>query len=161
MLLPISIAFLAFISFARLAMNWDCSQATIMTLEEWSMVFWKLDCKTQCHFSSGVCFFCCLKKKKSKLSSYDLKSSPLWDLSELDAPSRSDWGHTASAGPSHSDFWWCSFWKIFFPLRVNRQWDTITKNMTTDKLPFPFDQSINYLRGVHILPTSTDPDCWL
>lgn len=57
MLLPISIAFLAFISFARLAMNWDCSQATIMTLEECSMVLWKWDCKTQCYSSSCVLFF--------------------------------------------------------------------------------------------------------
>lgn len=38
---PISITFLAFINFARLAMNWDCSQATIIALEECSMVLWK------------------------------------------------------------------------------------------------------------------------
>lgn len=51
-LLPISITFLAFMSFARLAINWDCSQATIMALEESSMVFWRRDCKREHRWSS-------------------------------------------------------------------------------------------------------------
>lgn len=40
-LLPTSIAFLAFISFARLAISCACSQATIMIFQESSIVLWK------------------------------------------------------------------------------------------------------------------------
>lgn len=39
--LPISNAFLVLISFARLAMNCDCSLATIMQFQECSIVLWK------------------------------------------------------------------------------------------------------------------------
>lgn len=56
-LLPISITFVAFISFARLAINWDCSQATIMALEECSMVLWRRDCETEHRWADFFFFF--------------------------------------------------------------------------------------------------------
>lgn len=124
-LLPISITFVAFISFARLAINWDCSQATIMALEECSMVLWRRDCETEHRWAD---FFFFLDQSRAVLQ--DLESSPVWGLWGLDAPSRSEWGRTASAGRSHGDFWWCSFWKVSFSLRANMKQDanTITKN---------------------------------
>lgn len=46
--LPISMAFLVLISFARLAINCDCSQATIILFHEWSIVAWKQWAETSC-----------------------------------------------------------------------------------------------------------------
>lgn len=132
--LPISNAFLAFISFARLAMSCDCSHATIMMFQESSIVLWKQWAETSWISLTNY----------TTITSYDIErlivpdhssipdtktSLPVWGFSGPDAPSWNDWGHTASEGClfPHSDFWRCSFWKISFCLRVNMNRKTIIR----------------------------------
>lgn len=132
--LPISNAFLAFISFARLAMSCDCSHATIMMFQESSIVLWKQWAETSWISLTNY----------TTITSYDIErlivpdhssipdtktSLPVWGFSGPDAPSWNDWGHTASEGClfPHSDFWRCSFWKISFSLRVNMNRKTIIR----------------------------------
>lgn len=104
--LPISIAFLAFISLARLAMNCACSQATIMAFQECSIVLWKQ--WVEMTLWNVITFYdieWLIVPEHSSIP--DTKPSlPIWGFSGLDAPSWSDWGHTATVGClfPHSDF---------------------------------------------------------
>lgn len=127
--LPISIAFLAFISLARLAMNCACSQATIMAFQECSIVLWKQWVEmTSWNVITSYDIEWLIVPEHSSIP--DTKPSlPIWGFSGLDAPSWSDWGHTATVGClfPRSDSWSCSFRKISFSLRANMNHETIIR----------------------------------
>lgn len=106
-------------------MNCACSQETIMMFQESSIVLWK-------QWVEMTLWDVMTSYDTESLTVQDTipdtkLSLPIWGFSGPDAPSKSDWGHTATVGSlfPRRDFLSCSFWKISFSLGAKKNHETI------------------------------------